>query len=202
MDFLEFIRARLMMRVGRTLDENLRARAFDIVNWHALQGDPKVRMQPVNDVLTLRQFLSGPGPFAFFDMPWAPIYLGVIYMLHPVLGIASACAVVLLAVVAVLNNWLIREPTSEAHNRDDQGASHVGPGVAQCRGGQRTGHVVYLARPLDGATARSTGSTDTGNGPWRVCLCRLAHASADVPVRHPGAWCATLRSCRRFRRAR
>jgi PrtD family type I secretion system ABC transporter len=112
--FLEFIRARLMMRVGRTLDENLRARAFDIVNWHALQGDPKVRMQPVNDVLTLRQFLSGPGPFAFFDMPWAPIYLGVIYMLHPVLGIASACAVVLLAVVAVLNNWLIREPTSEA----------------------------------------------------------------------------------------
>jgi PrtD family type I secretion system ABC transporter len=112
--FLEFIRARLMMRVGRTLDENLRARAFDIVNWHALQGDPKVRMQPVNDVLTLRQFLSGPGPFAFFDMPWAPIYLGVIYMLHPVLGIASAGAVVLLAVVAVLNNWLIREPTSEA----------------------------------------------------------------------------------------
>ncbi len=112
--FLEFIRARLMMRVGRTLDENLRARAFDIVNWHALQGDPKVRLQPVNDVMTLRQFLSGPGPFAFFDMPWAPVYLAVIYMLHPVLGIASAAAVVLLAIVALVNNRLIREPTGEA----------------------------------------------------------------------------------------
>jgi PrtD family type I secretion system ABC transporter len=112
--FLEFIRARLMMRVGRLADENLRNRAFDIAQWHALQGDPQLRLGPVNDMITLRQFLAGPGPFAFFDMPWAPVYLAVIYMLHPVLGIASAIAVVLLAALAFVNNRLIREPTAEA----------------------------------------------------------------------------------------
>ncbi|MEE4238801.1 MAG: type I secretion system permease/ATPase [Anderseniella sp.] len=113
--FLEFIRARVMMRVGRSLDENLRARVFDIVSLHALKGDPKVRLTPVNDLLTLRQFLSGPGPFSFFDMPWAPIYLAVIFMLHPVLGFASTAAVLLLGVLAIINNRLIREPAAEAH---------------------------------------------------------------------------------------
>ena len=112
--FLEFIRARVMMRVGRSLDENLRARVFDIVSLHALKGDPKVRLTPVADLLTLRQFLSGPGPFSFFDMPWAPIYLAVIFMLHPVLGLASTVAVVLLAVLALINNRLVREPAAEA----------------------------------------------------------------------------------------
>lgn len=113
--FLEFIRARLMMRVGRLADENLRHRAFDIVQWHALQGDPQLRLGPISDMITLRQFLAGPGPFSFFDMPWAPVYLAVIYMLHPVLGMASTVAVVLLAVLAFVNNRLIRVPTAEAH---------------------------------------------------------------------------------------
>lgn len=98
------------MRVGRSLDESLRSRVFDIVSLHALKGDPKVRLTPVSDLLTLRQFLSGPGPFTFFDMPWAPVYLAVIFLLHPVLGFASTVAVVLLAALAILNNRLIRQP--------------------------------------------------------------------------------------------
>ncbi len=118
--FLEFIRARVMMRVGRSLDENLRARVFDIVSLHALKGDPKVRLTPINDLLTLRQFLSGPGPFSFFDMPWAPIYLAVIFMLHPVLGLASTVAVILLAVLAIINNRLVREPAAEAQKAVSQ----------------------------------------------------------------------------------
>ncbi len=112
--FLEFIRARVMMRVGRSLDEGLRSRVFDIVNLHALKGDPKVRLTPVSDLLTLRQFLSGPGPFTFFDLPWAPVYLAVIFLLHPVLGLASTVAMVLLAALAILNNRLIRQPAAEA----------------------------------------------------------------------------------------
>ena len=118
--FLEFIRARVMMRVGRSLDESLRARVFDIVSLHALKGDPKVRLTPINDLLTLRQFLSGPGPFSFFDMPWAPIYLAVIFMLHPVLGLASTVAVILLAVLAIINNRLVREPAAEAQKAVSQ----------------------------------------------------------------------------------
>lgn len=112
--FLEFIRSRVMVQVGRQLDEGLRARAFDMMSYHATKGNPQVRNSPITDLLTIRQFVSSPGPFAFFDMPWAPIYLFVIYLMHPWLGIAAAVAIVILSVLAVINNRLMREPSAEA----------------------------------------------------------------------------------------
>ena len=70
--FLEFLRARLMVRLGRRVEETLRGRVFDAVTAHALRRTPGVGSQPLNDLATIRQYLSGQGPFAFFDMPWMP----------------------------------------------------------------------------------------------------------------------------------
>ena len=112
--FLEFVRSRIMMRIGRQLDEGLRSRAFDIMSFHALKGNPQVRNLPITDMLTIRQFVSSPGPFAFFDMPWAPLYLFVIYLMHPWLGLASTAAVAILSVLAIINNKIMREPSAEA----------------------------------------------------------------------------------------
>lgn len=112
--FLEFIRSRVMVQVGRQLDEGLRARAFDMMSFHATKGNPQVRNSPITDLLTVRQFVSSPGPFAFFDMPWAPIYLFVIYLMHPWLGMAAAVAIVILSILAVINNMLMKEPSAEA----------------------------------------------------------------------------------------
>jgi PrtD family type I secretion system ABC transporter len=112
--FLEFIRSRVMVQIGRQLDEGLRARAFDMMGFHAIKGNPQVRNAPISDLLTVRQFVSSPGPFAFFDMPWAPVYLFVIYLMHPWLGIAAAIAIVILSVLAVINNRIMKEPSAEA----------------------------------------------------------------------------------------
>jgi PrtD family type I secretion system ABC transporter len=112
--FLEFIRSRVMVQIGRQLDEGLRARAFDMMNFHATKGNPQVRNSPISDLLTVRQFVSSPGPFAFFDMPWAPIYLFVIYLMHPWLGMAAAVAIAILSVLAVINNRIMKEPSAEA----------------------------------------------------------------------------------------
>ena len=57
----------------------MRARVFDVVTTHALRKTPGVGSQPLNDLATVRQYLSGQGPFAFLDMPWMPVYLGVIF---------------------------------------------------------------------------------------------------------------------------
>ena len=88
--FLEYLRARLMVRIGRRVEETLRDRVFDMVTTHALRKTPGMGSQPVNDLATIRQYLSGQGPFAFFDMPWVPVYLGIIFLMHWVLGVASA----------------------------------------------------------------------------------------------------------------
>jgi ATP-binding cassette subfamily C protein len=46
-------------------------------------------LQPVRDLDQIRAFLSGPGPTAFFDLPWMPLYLGVIFLMHPLLGLLA-----------------------------------------------------------------------------------------------------------------
>lgn len=112
--FLEFIRGRIMTRVGQQIDEQYRHTAFDMVSHYAKLGMERVNLAPMQDLVTLRNFISGPGPLAFLDMPWAPIYLFVIYLMHPLLGLASLCAVLLLAGLAILNHQLITRPTEQS----------------------------------------------------------------------------------------
>ncbi len=112
--FLEFLRARLMVRMGRKVEERLRGRVFDAVTTHSLRKTPGVGSQPLNDIATIRQYLSGQGPFAFFDMPWMPFYLAIIFSMHWLLGAASLIAAIAIFVLAVWSERSTREPLAEA----------------------------------------------------------------------------------------
>jgi ATP-binding cassette subfamily C protein len=80
---LDLVRARIMSRVGLGVDEALRDDVFSAMQTVSLQsrgeGDG---LQPVRDLDRVRSFLSGMGPAALFDLPWIPIYLVLIFMLH------------------------------------------------------------------------------------------------------------------------
>jgi ATP-binding cassette subfamily C protein len=112
--FLEYLRARLLVRIGRRVEEQLRDRVFDSVAEHALRRTPGVGSQPVQDLATVRQFLSGQGPFAFLDMPWVPVYLAVIFLMHWILGVASAIAAVVIFTLALMSERATRGPLAEA----------------------------------------------------------------------------------------
>jgi ATP-binding cassette subfamily C protein len=112
--FLEYLRARLLVRIGRRVEEQLRDRVFDSVAEHALRRTPGVGSQPVQDLGTVRQFLSGQGPFAFLDMPWVPVYLAVIFLMHWMLGVASAAAAVVIFTLAYMSERATRGPMAEA----------------------------------------------------------------------------------------
>jgi ABC-type protease/lipase transport system fused ATPase/permease subunit len=112
--FLEFVRSRILIRISRRIDEKLRDRAFDTVVTHALRRTPNFGNQPVNDLATIRQYLGGQGPFAFLDMPWVPVYLAVIFLMHWVLGVAALAAAALIFVLAILTEQSTRKPLAEA----------------------------------------------------------------------------------------
>ena len=112
--FLEFIRSRLLVRIGRRIEETLRLRVFDAVTEHALRRTPGIGSQPLSDLQTIRAFISGQGPFAFLDMPWVPIYLGVIFLMHWMLGVASAAAAAVIFALALSTEFLTRKPLQEA----------------------------------------------------------------------------------------
>jgi ATP-binding cassette subfamily C exporter for protease/lipase len=103
MAFAEWVRSRLMVRAGVRFDDFLNSRVFE-ATFSAGLSQAKVRdsMQAFTDLTSVRQFLTGQGTFAFFDLPWTAIYLLVLFLMHPVLGWVSLGFVLFLGTFA----WL------------------------------------------------------------------------------------------------
>lgn len=128
--FLEFVRSRILVRVGRIVDETLRERVFDAVAIRALGGGTGARSEALGDLQTIRHYLQGSGPLAFLDMPWAPVYLAVIFLMHNLLGYMAVVAAVLLTVIAVLTERTTRQHAIVTHRALMQANSLAD----QCRG--------------------------------------------------------------------
>jgi ABC-type protease/lipase transport system fused ATPase/permease subunit len=88
---IDMIRSRILVRVGRSLDEALSSRVYDAVVRLPLKvGNRGEGTQPIRDLDTVRGFLSGIGPVAFFDLPWIPIYLAICFIFHFSLVVQNA----------------------------------------------------------------------------------------------------------------
>lgn len=119
MGALEWVRSRIMVRVSTKLDVLLSPDVYRASFKRALDsGGMDASAQPLNDLTGLRQFLTGNGLFAFFDAPWLPIYVGVMFLFHPWYGwIAIASAIVLL-LLAVANERLTGKSIAEANKQN------------------------------------------------------------------------------------
>lgn len=123
---LEYIRTRILVRVGRRLDEQLSDVSFDSAVMLSLQlGNKAGRADPVRDLDQVRQFLSGPGPLAIFDVPWMPVYIAIIFLFHPMLGWLAVAGAIVLMILTLMNELLSRKPLSEAAQMSSRRASLV-----------------------------------------------------------------------------
>jgi ATP-binding cassette subfamily C exporter for protease/lipase len=91
MAFSEWMRSKVLVRSGVRLDNLLGARVFESSFEARLSRQGEAAQRAFSDLLQVRQFLTGNGIFALFDAPWTPIYLGVLYLLHPVLAGIALC---------------------------------------------------------------------------------------------------------------
>lgn len=110
MGVLEAIRSRLLVRMGRSFDEDLSDTSFDCAVIMSVKlGRKSERLDPVRDLDTVRQFISGQGPLAIFDLPWMPAYFAIIFIFHPVLGFVAVAGGLLLLALAILNEAVSRD---------------------------------------------------------------------------------------------
>ena len=86
MAFSEWARSRLLVRIGVRLDAALGTRVFNASFEANLSRSGAAAQRSFQDLIELRQFVTGNGTLAFFDVPWMPVYLAVLFFLHPFLG--------------------------------------------------------------------------------------------------------------------
>lgn len=92
---LEAVRSRIMQRVGTWVEETVAPEGFARAVESQLRGRP-YRMEALRDLATCRGYIASPGALALYDVPWVPVYLLVIFLLHPVLGLVALVGAILL----------------------------------------------------------------------------------------------------------
>jgi len=114
MSALELIRSFVLVRVGAKLDMQLNKRVYTAAFEQNLKRGGGNAGQALQDLTAIRQFLTGNALFAFFDAPWFPFYLLVIFLFEPTLGIFATVCTVILVTLAYINEKVSKKPLAEA----------------------------------------------------------------------------------------
>jgi ATP-binding cassette subfamily C protein EexD len=112
---LEWIRSQVLIRVSTRFDLLLNERLYQVLFRQALVSGGKSSTQPLSDLLALRQFLTGQGLFAFFDAPWLPIYVGLLFLFNPAFGAVAIVSVLLLILLAIWNERATHDDLEQAN---------------------------------------------------------------------------------------
>lgn len=123
---LEWIRARILVATSARLDEHLSERIFEALFARSLtSGGGVASAQPLTDLLQVRQFLTGSGLLAFFDAPWIPIYVGLMFLFHWAFGVVAVGSILLLAGLAWWNEVATGSDLAEANRESLEATQFV-----------------------------------------------------------------------------
>ncbi|MBI5921882.1 MAG: type I secretion system permease/ATPase [Betaproteobacteria bacterium] len=116
LEMIEWVRTRLLHNAGLQFDAILCERVFNAIFQSNLVKPSGGSAQPLSDLRTLREFMSSHALLAMMDVPFSLLYLIVIFMIHPVLGLFSLVGAIVQTVVSLLNEKSMRPPLTAANN--------------------------------------------------------------------------------------
>ena len=153
MALLDVLRARLLTAAGAALDRRLGPRVLDGLLEQTARLSGAAYLNGLRDVNTLRGFLGGTGLVTFFDAPWLPFFLLVIFLFHPVLGIVACAGAIVMLLLAFLNEQLTRKPLEGAQAQARRAARFIDANV-------RNAEVVSALGMLPAVSRRWAGLND------------------------------------------
>lgn len=125
MGTLEFVRSRILIRVGNAIDAKLSTRLFNAMFSLANLQPGKSTAQPLADLAQIRQFLTGTPLFAFFDAPWIPIYIGIMFLFHAWLGYFAIFAALVALSLTIVNEKRTKKGLEESNKFFQQSQSFI-----------------------------------------------------------------------------
>lgn len=126
----EFLRARILSRAAMRLNHEVGPATFRAWLRPAPQGE-RSQTLPLRDLELVRAFLSGPAMGGIFDLPWMPLYLAILFLIHPLLGWLTVGGAVIGLAVALINNALTKGATERAMMAEAQSRGFADQGLRQ-----------------------------------------------------------------------
>jgi PrtD family type I secretion system ABC transporter len=189
MTYFETIRGRLLQAAGMDLDKSIGHQVLSELLDEVGRGQRK-DVANLRDVATLRGFLTGNGIVALFDAPWVPIFMVLIFFLHPLLGVLGLASSVILFVLAWANEKLTRAPTRKMIEQSRISARFIDGAVRNAEVVRAMGMSGDIVRRWEGGNLQVIGVqtqlallTTTLGG-----LIRFVRVAAQLAQIGAGAW--------------
>ncbi len=189
---MDALRGRLLTRISTWFDRQLAVDVLDGSVAIALRGGP-VSAQGLRDVGQVRQFLGGPMIAPFFDAPWTPIFLGVVFLVDPLLGWIATGGTALLFLLAILGELLTRTPLKEANSEASQALNQADAAVRNADVIAAMGMMPALAKRWSGSgdSVLTTQTSASDLAGVIASLARFIRLTLQVGMLGTGAWLAT-----------
>ena len=105
MAVFDFARARTLSRIAHWIDDRLALCAF--TQWLERHGSVQTPgYKPVADLSSVRGLIASPAFIGLFELPWFPLYLAIVFMLHVDLGLLATAGAIIVTALALINEWL------------------------------------------------------------------------------------------------
>jgi ATP-binding cassette subfamily C exporter for protease/lipase len=108
-------RARVLINFGIALDQRVSGHVFSALFDGVARGNPNVRAQALRDLDTFRQMLTGPTFAVAFDLPWMPVFMGILFLIDPMIGLITVIGAVVIFGIAILQDRSTRPLLREAN---------------------------------------------------------------------------------------
>ncbi len=146
---LVWIRSRLLVRAGVEFDHMLSRNVLklNLEQTGKPTSGPAAKRGSLRDVQILRNFLGGNAVFAFFDLPWMPIYFLLIFVLHPLLGWVAVSGGIIVFFMGLLTERVTRKRLEAATSLNGQAANFTSAAI-------RNAHLVRCMGMIGNVTKR------------------------------------------------
>lgn len=122
---LEFCRSILLIRAGIKIDALLTPRVLKDMLKDLGRAENLAYTTGLKDINTLRNYLGGSSIFAFFDAPWIFIYLGIIFLVHPVLGMTASAGAMIILILGLAQDKLTKNKLARAEDFNNRASQWV-----------------------------------------------------------------------------
>ena len=189
----EWLRTRLLVRIGIKFDKLLSRRVFQATYREKLGVSPLNAMEAISDMNGIRTFITGNGVFAFFDLPWSPFYIYVCYRLHPGLGWTALISVAIFFLMTLYSQKVmkgkVQEAMTERLNENTLIAAKLkNPELVESLGMAPKLYQYWMKRHTKSVNAQDESSMLSSNLSAASKFIRLTQASLVLAV---GAWLVT-----------